>query len=522
MSGESFEICTAWVRPRFSQLLKVASPFLQQRPRSYSSHAFLLSAVAVSSGFLAGCGSAMSTQNPPPPPGPTTVTVFLSSTANDKLVLFGATIASIALLDKKGNSIILYNNLNASGFGNTGPGEFMHLDGAAEPLVTVPVPKGIYPSATVTVGYCSFTNVWVSLTGGVHEDTYAQGLCSQGTGTTTVNLPSPITISGTAMALVLILQVPQSYTLIGTGATPPATYTISPVFTLSAIPISSQPTNELNGKIAGLEAQITSINLSTSSLVIQTPDGIPMNINSSSGTAYQGIASFSSLTPGMLVNMDLAIQPDASLLATRVEVDDPAAPMVSIGPQLIPGSQSGEFITLPLEHLGCTVTGHPACGVVFQSDANTVFSVSIQFSNVQSLPFTASFSAATMFLGQNVSVFSSGIPNAQSIEPSSTITLMSQTINATVMTVSSDAGFSVYTVAIAPYDLIPTLQATAGTTITRLNNPTTVIVYVDTSAELLNSSPLSTGSVLRFRGLIFDDNGTLRMDCDRVSDGVPE
>jgi hypothetical protein len=446
---------------------------------------------------------------------------LLSSTANDKLVQFSVTVASVTLADKAGNSFTLFTNSNATNAATFAPAEFIHLNGASEPLVNVPVPQGIYPSATVTVGSCSFTDVLVDSAGSVTESTYAQGLCAQGTGKTTVNLPSPITISGTTMALSLNLQMPESYTLSGTGVAPPASYTISPVFTLSAIPISSQPTNEQNGKIAGLDAQITSISAPADSFVAQTPDGVSLNVKSSSSTTYQGIAGFSSLSTGMLLNMDVVIQADASLLATRIEVDDPSAPMVIIGAQLLPASQPGEFVTLPVEREGCSITGTPFCGSIFQYDSNTVFSVSQQFSNLQSLPFTATFNATTMFLGQNVSIFSTGVFNAQSAEPASTITLMPQTINGTVTAVSSEAGFSVYTVAIAPYNLVPTLQATAGS-ITRLNSPTTVIVYVDTSAQLLNSSPLSSGSVLRFRGLLFNDNGTLRMDCNQVLDGVPE
>ena len=40
---------------------------------------------------------------------------------------------------------------------------------------------------------------------------------------------------------------------------------------------------------------------------------------------------------------------------------------------------------------------------------------------------------------------------------------------------------------------------------------------------MLNSSDaLSVGSILRFNGLVFDDNGTLKMDCIQVQDGVAE
>lgn len=77
-------------------------------------------------------------------------------------------------------------------------------------------------------------------------------------------------------------------------------------------------------------------------------------------------------------------------------------------------------------------------------------------------------------------------------------------------------------VTLAPYDLIPTLQNVAGP-INRLTGPADVVqVYVDSSAQVLTSAPISAGSLLRFRGLIFDDNGTLRMDCNLIRDGVPE
>jgi hypothetical protein len=59
--------------------------------------------------------------------------------------------------------------------------------------------------------------------------------------------------------------------------------------------------------------------------------------------------------------------------------------------------------------------------------------------------------------------------------------------------------------------------------VNRLNSPANVIqAYVDSNTQLLNSAPIAMGSLLRFRGLIFDDNGTLRMDCGQINDGVPE
>ena len=89
--------------------------------------------------------------------------------------------------------------------------------------------------------------------------------------------------------------------------------------------------------------------------------------------------------------------------------------------------------------------------------------------------------------------------------------------------VSSNNNFTVYSVTLAPDSLIPTLQGQAGTTINRPNAPVNSMeVYVDSSAQLLNTSPIAAGSLLRFRGVVFDDNGTLRMDCNLIRDGVPE
>jgi Domain of unknown function (DUF5666) len=293
------------------------------------------------------------------------------------------------------------------------------------------------------------------------------------------------------------------------------------VFNLAPIHLSSNPTNEANGKITGLNAQITSINAASNGFVAQMSDGVSLNINTNGTAAYQGISGFSSLTVGTVVDLDVAIQPDASLLATRIEVNDSAAAEASIGELYAPGSQTDQFVSLPTEQLGCTISALGLCSNAYQFDGNTVFRFSNQLSNVQNLPFTPSFDSSSKFLGQNFSSLSSGILNAQSFAMVRTATLMPQTINGTVIAVSSQAGFSIYTVAIASHALVPTLQGYVGP-INRLNSPTTVIVYVDTNTQFLSSTALNTGALLRFRGLLLNDNGTLRMDCAQILDGVPE
>jgi len=102
-----------------------------------------------------------------------------------------------------------------------------------------------------------------------------------------------------------------------------------------------------------------------------------------------------------------------------------------------------------------------------------------------------------------------------------TITLSPQTINGTVSSVSSAGSFAVYMVTLAPYDLFPALAVQPGQA-TVLDNPNSPEVYVDSTAQLLNTNSLAPGNVLRFHGLVFNDNGTLGMDCSQINDGVPE
>lgn len=467
----------------------------------------------------AGCGSGRMATGGPLPIAKTNVVVTFTSTANDQLVIFYLGINGISLADKSGNTVPLYINPSPQGFTN-GNAEFIHLNGISEPIATVSVPDGVYTSAIVAVGGCSFTNVTVVSNGGVSITTDSDGLCTQGTGMTTVNLPSPITISGQTMALSFNLQVSQSYTLLPAGSPAPG-YSFSPTFTLTPLALSPQPTTELNGKFTGIGALISSINTTSNSFVAQTPDGFSFTVNSGSATTYQGVAAFSTLAVGTLVNMDLSIQPDASLLASRIEVDDLSAPTVSDGPFLELTAQPGSFLTLPNQTEGCSTIGTPFCGSVFQYDSNTVFGISSQFTNLQNLPFTPSFTGPGLLLGQNIAAFSTGTFNSVNLETVTATVLVPQVVNGTVSSISTSGNFTVYTVALAPYNIFPTLQQVIGPN-NRLSNPNVIQIYVDSSAQSLNSAPIAVGSLLRFRGLIFDDNGVLHMDCNIIRDGVPE
>jgi hypothetical protein len=471
-------------------------------------------ATMILGGSLVGCGGSQ-ISGALPPAGNTQVVVLLTSTANDQLVSFNVVLASIALVDKAGNSTTLYSNTVPFG-----PfGEWMHLNGVSEPLPAVSVPQGTYRSAVVTVNGCSFTTIGFAANT-VNTSTDDEGLCAEGTGVTTVNLPNPIQVSGSVMGLSLNLQIAQSFTL--DAAANPATYTIDPVFTLTPVSIAAQPTNETNGKVSVIDAQITSVGADGKTVTAETADGAPVTMVTGASTTFQGISGFSALTANMLFSFDGAIQSDGSLLATRVEVDSPTAVAGVVGPFILPVEAPRDFTIQNLIDNGCMFVNTPFCDSIFQQN-NAVFTVSGEITNLASLPFPASFTNANFLQGQNIFVFASGSPNQQSIEQATAITLMPQTLNGTVLAVTNNGGFIVYTVSLAPYDLIPVLQNfTDNAPPPHLASPNTIVVYADTNTQFLNSGTVGAGSLIRFRGVIFDDNGTARMDATTIYDGVTE
>jgi hypothetical protein len=224
--------------------------------------------------------------------------------------------------------------------------------------------------------------------------------------------------------------------------------------------------------------------------------------------------------------VDGVIQSDGSLLATRIEVENTSAVNLSTGPIMQVDALVPIILLYGRTEMGPLLT-NPINGQNGQYDeipyfdfSNTRFQISGQFSNLQTLPFVPSFDAASLAAGQTVDVTSGALTLAGGYDTANTITLIPQTTNGTVVASQKIGSFTDYTVSLASYDLFPTLAVQPGQT-TLLTNPSQMEVYVDSNTQQLNKQPLTPGGTFRFYGLVFDDNGTLRMDCAQVSDGAP-
>jgi hypothetical protein len=302
------------------------------------------------------------------------------------------------------------------------------------------------------------------------------------------------------------------------------TYSITPAFNLTPIAFSAHPTNPRNGKVTQINGEITALGITGNTFSLTLPEGArTLSIKADSNTEYEGIGNFATLTVGTFVDMDGAVQSDGSLLATRIAVEDTDIQNLSVltGPVMQTNTAAPILFALGRAQQGYFSANHMAAVWMPYSDPSATFQISGQLGNLQSLPFVPSFNGTNVVDGQEVYVttqvtsFSGGYPYI----PATTVTLMPQTINGTVVASSTVGNFTDYRVSLSSYALFPALAVQQGQT-TLLTNPGEVEVYVGSNTQMLNTMALAPGSTLRFYGLVFNDNGTLRMDCGQVNDGV--
>jgi hypothetical protein len=467
-------------------------------------------------GLMAGCssGGASSTPSSSSAATVTDVTVVLSSNANDQFTDFGAVLQSITLTNYSGKSVTLLSQPMGA--------EFIHLNGLVEPMITGTLPQDTYTSATVTVGNTQFTCVGINTEGGLLVSTYAYGYVQPAF--VTVNLPTPIVVSGDTTGLTLRMLTDQSASL--SSCASGASYAITPTFTLSSFDIAHATLGSPSNTVLSLEGEITAVSAASGSFEVQRPElmsepATNLNVSTDSGTVLQGIDDLASLAVGMFVDIDGAIQADGSVHATRVSVADRAAVDVRRGPIVSVYNQAVPIVTIK------PVTGQGTDGLVNLEPydfSSTMFNISGQLTNLQQLPFAATFNAANMVAGQNVYLSSPAFVTCCGLQyyaPATTITLMPQAIDGIVLGSSVSGNFTIYSVELANYDPFVILAALPGQA-TLVTQPDVVQVYVDSSTRMLNSTSVATGGTLRFYGLVFNDQGVLRMDCAQINDGVPQ
>jgi hypothetical protein len=481
----------------------------EARPLRWRAGGFCAAAAA----YLAACGGHGSAPPPATPIGPTqnppaAITVVATATANDQLYGFRIHLTHLALTSQSGKTVdVITKSLGV---------EFMHLNGSAEPLAMVSIPQDTYVSASATVDYATFSCAELNPYGAVGTSTFENDSPS-----VTVNVPAPLVVTG-PMGLVLDLQVSKSASFGSCAAAAVEAWSVQPTFNVRAFTLG-EPSSSLTLE-TNLDGVVSSIG--ASKLTVTAPDGPVWPIAADSNTRYQGALGLEGVAAGAAVDMDIALQADGSLLATRIAVEDSNDSDLTMwrGPLAFVDAQTPVLETVPVETQGAlfdNASGSPTGSTwqfVFGSSA---FRVSQQLANLEALPFSPVFESANMVPGQStyLTTHAAAFPDSPNRISASTVTLLPQTLNGTIVGVSAEGGFTAYRVALAPYEIFATLSQQAGQT-TLLTAPTSLIVYTNSSTRQFNTAPLALGTVQRFRGLVFNDAGTLRMDCGWILDGV--
>ena len=480
--------------------------------------------------MLNGCAGSPSPSTPPLS-GNTTVAIQLSSKANDQLVQYTTQITSISLTNQAGKTTTIFNTPTNI--------DFIPANGNAYPLATVQVPQDVYTSASINMATPNFRYAFLDSTG---SDNINNASYNGAPVVPTVVVAQPVTVSGSAMGLQLSLDMPQSLTISNYSVPQLARYTGSPMLDLSVFPLTSAATTPLNGRCLGLVGQITAMSLASNSMTVTLagdgaigppPSPTPANgayatgavftVALNSATQYQGVAAASGLATGDFVNLDMALQADGTYAATRVEVQDATTANVTSALVLFTSPQYVDLSTMPFQYQGSQLQSTDLeDNMQFVYSSTSKFQVSARLGSTAGLPFTPAFTSTSLIPGQAVSIGTLSYPNGGGTYSLPTsITLLPQTIDATVTGITTSGSYTVYTVQLAPYDPILSLN---GPPVNPNNNPVphpgVVNIYVGSSTSMLNTTTLAVGGVFRFNGLLFDDGGVLRMLALQVNDGV--
>lgn len=421
------------------------------------------------------------------------VPISVTDAPADPVLALKLTINSIVLTDASGKTASLLNSPAAF--------EAVHLDAVQEPFFTPPVPEDTYTSVTISYGNAVVSYIDPA-TGAVDVATVTPTTSSY-----TDTFTTPITISKPGSSLLIDLLVANSVDITASGVT------VTPVFNVIEVQIPPAPTNGVNGLMCGYKGMVTAIG--TNSFTITDGNGNSQVIYVNSSTVYQGISGFAALTVNTLVEVDTATQTDGTLLAVRVQVDQPgtAPAQELIGPvTAIAGSPAASFNMLVRQQLGPGVSNAtPVESVAITINGSTTFQLPPRFTAMNSgLPFTPSFSATTLFAGQHVAVIATSAGVSNNAATAAAVQLQPQTVSGTIASIAASGSYNVYTLSIS-----------STSWLAKLSGQTTVLVYTNGSqCQAINTTAPAVGGTMRFNGFLFMGSGSLNMVAD-VQAGPP-
>lgn len=444
-------------------------------------------------------GTTNSTSNPTPTSAQTTVVqINMGDSPADWMLACSINISSMSLTGSNGNVTVV---------SSTVPMEMMHLMGTMQPLTMMKMPQGTYTGASITVG--SATVMYMNpTTKALVQQTLSDPMSAN------VTFSSPINVGSTPMAMGFDLDLAKSVTADSSG-----NLSMNPVFHVtSGMQGSGNPMDFADGGIQQMMGVISGV--SGSSFMMTSMQAAQTLTFSTNASTVSDCGMMSAMGNGTLVMVDAMLQPDGSLLATRLSCMMNANGMMGGGIITAVSGNPPTTLTIVMQNGAGSgmMSSYLADGATIDLSGSTTYEIDDDFVDMSGLPFTPVFDVNHLFAGQSVMPISStgmmsggmggGMMGGGMMGGTITadeLLLEPQGLHGTTATAITSGSTTSFDMTL-PSDC-------AFTTLTRA---TKVTIYQQAKTIVAGPSPISNGASIHAFGLLFFDGGQWKMVASRI------
>ncbi len=336
-------------------------------------------------GVMTACGGD-GTPAPVRTPGSTAVQVNLGDGPADWMPAFSMNVASMALTTSTGS-------VNVTDTAT--PMEMLDRLGTMEPMALISAPQGNYTGATMTIASCNVTNL--------DKDTKAMVQKTiTGPFTATIPFASNVSLGTTPLSFNFDLDLDHSVTMDGTG-----NLQFTPKFQTSTGAQTATGNNSYGSRNGGMQQMMGVVSSSTANsftiIPLQATNTFTFAVNAA--TQFQGNASnMAMLGAGMGVLVSATLQPDGTLLATRVRASMDSGGIMGGGIITSVSGRPATQLTLVMQNgAGAGVmTSYLSHILTVNLTTDTAYQIDNDRIDLTKLPFTPMFDASNIYAGQSV------------------------------------------------------------------------------------------------------------------------
>lgn len=475
---------------------------IPQRPSLKNRMAVCASVTLAAALTACGGGAGSSSAGPTPSPTPTAKTavqINIGDAPADWMLAISMNISSMSLTGSNGNVTVVSSPMSM---------EMMHLMGTMQPLAMISAPQGSYTSASISIA--SATVMYMDPKTNVPAQKTIAGPI-----TGTMAFATPIAVGSTPMAMGFDMDLAKSVTADATG-----NLTLNPVFHVTAgMQGSGNPMDPANGGVQQMIGTVSSLTGNSFSITsMQAAQSFTFSTNAS--TMFGNLANkMSMMVNGMLVTVDASLQPDGSLMATRVQSMMNTGGVMGGGVVTAVSGEPATQLTMVMRNgTGAgMMSSSLAAGATVNLNGSTLYQIEKDNVDMTSLPFVPVFDASHIYAGQNVMPISSsgmmgggsgGMMGGGSMSgtiTASEVDLEQQGLSGTVAGAITSGATTSFVLTLPSDSAFKTLTGSMSVT-----------VYQQPGTTVSSSPTIASGATVHVLGSLFLDSDHWRMVASRI------